>query len=152
MTLFQVISQGKEVLMETWEKGSQKIPGAKIVCGGVSVGSTVIGSTIKMSQQGINCTIDAGYRSINTANALVGRGVDRCLDATEAVVKYILPEEQEKSSMDEPLLTSSIDKAKKERNRRRQERRKRHEMRRAHHLSSKSVKNIKEQFDSSFCY
>lgn len=134
----EVLTQGKGVLMDTWQKGSHKVskyPGAKLVGNGISVGSTVIGSTIKMGQQGINGTINAGRRTINTANDLVGRGVDRCLNATEVVVKYILPEEQEKSTMDEPLISSSTDNAKKERHRRRQERRKRREMRRAHRLS-----------------
>ena len=129
--------------MDTWEKGSQRVskyPGAKLIGTSVSVGSTVIGSTIKMGQQGINGTINAGRRSIHTANDMVGRGVDRCLTATEVVVKYFLPEEQEKSTMDEPLLiSSSIDSAKKERHRRRQERHKRREMRRAHRLSSKGI-------------
>lgn len=128
--------------MDTWQKGSHKVskyPGAKLIGNGISVGSTVIGSTIKMGQQGINGTINAGRRTIYTANDLVGRGVDQCLNATEVVVKYILPEEQEKSTMDEPLLiSSSTDNAKKERHRRRQERRKRREMRRAHRLSSKN--------------
>ena len=138
----QVLTKGKGALIDTWEKGSQRVcqyPGAKLIGNGITVGSTVIGSTIKMGQQGINGTINAGRRSINTANDLVGRGVDRCLNATEVVVRYILPEEQERSMVDEPLLiSSSTDNAKKERHRRRQERRKRHEMRRAHRLSSKN--------------
>ena len=104
----EVLTEGKGVLMDTWEKGSQKVSkctGAKVIGTSISVGSTVIGSTIKMGQQGINGTINVGRRSINAANNVVGRGVDRCLNVTEVVVKYFIPEEQEKSTMDdEPLL------------------------------------------------
>lgn len=140
-----MLTQSKEVLIETWEKGSQRVckyPGVKLISNGISVGSNVIGSTIKMGQQRINGTINASRRSIRTANDLVGRGVDQCLSATEAMVKYILPEEQEKSTLDEPLLiSSSTDNAKKERRQRRQERRKHREMHRAHRLSSKNQLN-----------
>jgi len=130
-----VIAQSKEALMGTWERGSQRVTdyqAVKLIGSGISASGTVVGSTIKLGQQGINCTINAGRRSINAANNLMGMGVDRCLDVTEAVVKYVLPEQEDKDSLDEPLLSSNpTDNAKKERRRRRQQRRQRRELRKA---------------------
>ena len=135
--------------MGTWERSSQRVAdyqAVKLIGSGISAGSTVVGSTIKLGQQGINCTIDAGRRSINAANNLVGMGVDRCLDVTEAVVKYVLPEQEDKDSLDEPLLSSNpTDNAKKERHRRRQQRRQRRELRKArrsHLLKSNESKTF----------
>ena len=121
--------------MGTWERSSQRVAdyqAVKLIGSGISAGSTVVGSTIKLGQQGINSTIDAGRRSINAANNLVGMGVDRCLDVTETVVKYVLPEQEDKDLLDEPLLSSdTTDSAKKVRRRRRQQRRQRRELRKA---------------------
>ena len=59
-------------------------------------------------------------------------GVDRCLDVTEAVVTYMLPEHEDEDSLDEPLLSSNpTDNAKKERHRRRQQRHQRRKLRKA---------------------
>jgi len=121
--------------MGTWEKSSQRVASyqaVKLISSGISAGGTVVGSTIKLGQQGINCTINAGCRSINAANNFMGMSVDRCLDVTEAVVKYVLSEQEDKESLDEPLLSSNpTDNAKKERRHRRQQRRQRRELRKA---------------------
>ena len=133
--------------MGTWERSSQRVAdnqAVKLIGNGISAGSLVVGSTIKLGQQGINCTIDVGRRSVNAANSLVGMGVDRCLDVTEAVVTYMLPEHEDDDSMDEPLLTPNpTDNAKKERRRRRQLRRQRrelHKARRSHLLKANESK------------
>ena len=127
-----MIAQSKEALLGTWERSSQRVAdyqAIKLIGSGISAGSSVVGSTIKLGQQGISCTIDAGRRSVNAANSLVGIGVDRCLDVSEAVVTYMLPEHEDEDSLDEPLLSSNpTDNAKKERHRRRQQRHQRREL------------------------
>ena len=139
--------------MGTWERSSQRVTdyqAVKLIGSGISAGGTVVGSTIKLGQQGINCTINAGRRSINTANNLVGMGVDRCLDVTEAVVKYVLPEQEDKDPLDEPLLSSSpTDNAKKERRRRRQQRHQRRDLRKARR--SHLLKSNESKISSNCC-
>ena len=137
-----MIAQSKEALLGTWERSSQRVAdyqAIKLISSGISAGSSVVGSTIKLGQQGISCTIDAGHRSVNAANSLVGMGVDRCLDVSEAVVTYMLPEHEDEDSLDEPLLSldepllssNPTDNAKKECHRRRQQRHQRRELRKA---------------------
>ena len=139
--------------MGTWQRSSQRVAdyqAVKLIGSGISAGGTVVGSTIKLGQQGINCTINAGRRSINAANNLVRMGVDRCLDVTEAVVKYVLPEQEDKDPLDEPLLSSSpTDNAKKERRRRRQQRRQRRELRKARR--SRLLKSESKTSLSNYC-
>ena len=140
--------------MGTWERNSQRVAdyqAVKLIGSGISAGGTVVGSTIKLGQQGIDCTINAGRRSINAANNLVGMGVDRCLDVTEAVVKYVLPEQEDKDPLDEPLLssTSPTDSAKKERRRRRQQRRQRRELRKARR--SRLLKSNESKTSPNYC-